>query len=96
MTPTDTTRRSIKLVLHGRVQGVGMRYQVRWKAEELGLAGWVSNQPDGTVAIHIEGPSHKVAEFREWIRSGAAPASRISRTEVFPTRTEELDDFQVR
>ena len=96
MTPTDGARRSVRMILHGHVQGVGMRYQARWKAEELGLVGWVKNEPDGTVVIHIEGPLYKVNAFREWIRAGAAPASHITRTEVFPARTEELEDFTVR
>jgi acylphosphatase len=42
--------------LHGRVQGVGMRWFIRVRALELGLAGWARNLPDGRVEIVAEGP----------------------------------------
>ena len=38
-----------RLTVYGRVQGVFYRDWTVENACELGLAGWVRNQPDGTV-----------------------------------------------
>lgn len=42
--------------LHGRVQGVGMRWWIRSRALELGLVGWARNTEDGRVEVVAEGP----------------------------------------
>jgi len=42
--------------VRGRVQGVGFRWFVQREALRLGLAGWVSNQPDLSVEVVAEGP----------------------------------------
>ena len=44
--------------LAGRVQGVGMRWWVRSRALELGLAGHAANLDDGWVEVVAEGPPH--------------------------------------
>jgi acylphosphatase len=41
--------------LHGRVQGVGMRWWIRARALELGLSGWARNLDDGRVEVVAEG-----------------------------------------
>lgn len=52
-----------RLLLGGRVQGVGFRPFVYRLAHELGLKGWVQNQR-GQVAVHVEGSLAKISEFR--------------------------------
>jgi acylphosphatase len=42
--------------LHGRVQGVGMRWWIRSRALEAGLVGWARNLDDGRVEVVAEGP----------------------------------------
>jgi acylphosphatase len=42
--------------LHGRVQGVGMRWWIRSWALEAGLVGSARNLDDGRVEIVAEGP----------------------------------------
>ena len=44
-----------RLVVSGRVQGVGFRYFVIKAAEPLGVTGYVRNLRDGTVEIVAEG-----------------------------------------
>lgn len=41
--------------IRGRVQGVGLRWWVRARALELGLAGHARNTDDGRVEVVIEG-----------------------------------------
>ncbi len=40
-----------RFVVRGRVQGVGFRFYVEREAHMLGVAGWVRNNPDGTVEV---------------------------------------------
>ena len=39
---------------------------MREQAERLGVAGWVRNEPDGSVTAHLEGAPAAVAELLEW------------------------------
>ena len=43
------------IVVSGRVQGIGFRYNVQKWAQSLGLKGWVRNLVDGSVEILAEG-----------------------------------------
>jgi acylphosphatase len=70
-----------RVVVHGRVQGVWFRESARRRAEELGLAGWVRNTPDGTVEAEVEGPSEDVEVFVSWLGHGP-PQARVDATEV--------------
>ena len=63
---------------HGRVQGVGFRYFVRQEAQNLGLAGWVRNEADGTVSGEAEGSFSALEAFRERLEGGHSFA-RVSR-----------------
>ncbi len=60
----------VHVVVSGRVQGVGYRAGAQRYANQLGLSGWVRNQPDGSVEILAEGPDDKVEELLTWCRSG--------------------------
>jgi acylphosphatase len=41
--------------VHGRVQGVGMRWWIRSRALEAGVSGWARNLDDGRVEVVAEG-----------------------------------------
>lgn len=41
--------------VEGEVQGVGFRWYVREQARVLQLAGWVRNEPDGSVVLVAAG-----------------------------------------
>ena len=47
-----TNLASVRVTVHGRVQGIGFRYFIMKYAVELGLTGYVCNLPDTTA---IEG-----------------------------------------
>jgi acylphosphatase len=59
-----------RVVVRGRVQGVGFRWFVREHARTLRLAGWVKNLPDGMVELEVEGPDEKVAELLAFVAEG--------------------------
>jgi acylphosphatase len=59
-----------RYVVQGRVQGVGYRYFVLRSAEELGLAGYARNQPDGTVEVVAEGEPAALAQLEDRLKEG--------------------------
>jgi len=63
------------VVVHGRVQGVFFRAETRDRARSLGLAGWVRNNPDGTVEAVFEGDRERVESMVEWCRRGPRHAA---------------------
>jgi acylphosphatase len=59
-----------RLIISGRVQGVGYRDWMVARARALGLTGWVRNCPDGTVEALISGDAPAVAELLRACRHG--------------------------
>jgi acylphosphatase len=59
--------------VHGRVQGVGMRWWVRARALEDGLAGWARNLDDGRVEVVAEGPEHACRTLLAGLREPGPP-----------------------
>jgi acylphosphatase len=70
-----------RLVIHGRVQGVGFRASLAWEAQKEGVTGWVRNRRDGTVEAMICGGDEAVASMISWSRSGP-PGARVDCVEV--------------
>ena len=59
----------------GRVQGVGFRWWVRRRAENLQLVGWVMNGDDErSVELVAEGPGSALTELEQILRDGPAGA----------------------
>lgn len=88
-------RRSVDVVITGRVQGVFFRARTQEHATRLGVAGWVANQPDGTVAAHFEGDPDAVAELLEWCHTGP-PHAVVHDVQVTDTEPQGLTGFEVR
>jgi acylphosphatase len=80
--------KSVYLIIGGRVQGVGYRYFVVRKAEELQINGWVRNTPEGKVEIEAEGEPQNLATFVDWMKIGPARAiiRSFSVSDIAPQR----------
>ena len=70
-----------RLVVSGRVQGVGFRHATLEAARALGVSVWVRNLPDGTVEAFAQGASAEVERFVAWCRHGP-PLARVDGVEV--------------
>jgi acylphosphatase len=84
-----------KVRVHGRVQGVFFRDTCRREAEERGVTGWVSNEPDGSVAAWFEGDERAVETMLGWCHEGTSHA-RVQRVDVSDVEPEGLTHFDVR
>ena len=74
----------LRVVVHGRVQGVWFRGWTLQEARALGLNGWVRNRRDGTVEALFQGPDAAVAAMIAACRNGP-PAARVTGLEEFPS-----------
>ena len=59
-----------RVLISGRVQGVGFRWATRAEAERVGATGTVRNLPDGRVEVVVDDCPELVA----WLRHGPAGA----------------------
>jgi acylphosphatase len=81
---------SIHLEIGGRVQGVGFRWFVVEKAQQLNLAGWVRNRSDGKVEIAAAGQGPALANFEAAVRVGPRGARVEEVRALSPVSAESL------
>jgi len=78
---TDPREERLTAWVRGHVQGVGMRWWIRSRALELGLAGWARNLDDGRVEVVAEGPRGALEQLLALLGSGHSPGRVIGVTE---------------
>ncbi len=83
-----------RIRVKGKVQGVFFRASTKEKADELGIKGWVRNEPDGSVLIEAEGEADAIEAFEEWCWKGpsAATVKDLQKERVDP---KDLDSFAI-
>ena len=59
-----------RLIISGRVQGIGYRQWMVSTAQSLGISGWVRNRSDGTVEALVAGEAAAVEELVRACRRG--------------------------
>jgi acylphosphatase len=79
---------AIRLLVRGRVQGVGFRWHVREAARAAGLAGWVRNHSDGSVEVVACGDRDALDRLRDAVRAGP-PGAVVSALDESPAAAEE-------
>jgi hydrogenase maturation protein HypF len=75
MPPEEKVRKRLRV--RGTVQGVGFRPHVYRLATELGLTGYVLNDPSG-VLIEVEGAAALAASFTEALTSSPPPLASVT------------------
>ncbi|CAK0756645.1 hypothetical protein CCP3SC1_270003 [Gammaproteobacteria bacterium] len=84
-----------RLVIHGRVQGVGFRPFVYRLAYHYGIQGWVRNS-NGVVEIHAEGSPTQLQHFSKALLDDAPPLSVPGPLIVEDCQIEYIIDFSIR
>jgi acylphosphatase len=67
--------RAKRVVIQGRVQGVGYRDWMVAQAQQRGVHGWVRNRPDGSVEALLYGDVDAVEELLRACRRGPRMAA---------------------
>jgi acylphosphatase len=80
-------------VVHGHVQGVFFRDTTRRQATARDVAGWVRNNPDGTVEAVFEGGPDAVDAMVRFAHQGPRGAV-VQRVEVIEEEPEGLSGFR--
>ncbi len=88
-------RKRWRVTVRGTVQGVGFRPFVWHRAVELGLAGWVSNSPQGVV-IEAEGGNNQLEQFIHAIQAPAPANAVVTGVEVAQMALRDDASFVVR
>ena len=87
--------RSVRLRITGIVQGVGYRDWAVRHARAEGVAGWVRNCADGSVALQVQGDTGACERFVDACRRGPR-AARVERIEMTRSPLQaELADFEL-
>ena len=84
-----------RVVVHGHVQGVFFRDSARREADTRGVAGWITNRPDGAVEAVFEGDPDAVAALVDFCRGGPRGAD-VDSLEESSEEPEGLSGFEVR
>lgn len=80
-----------RIVITGRVQGVGFRAWAVQQARTLGLRGWIRNRADGAVEAEMAGDPDAVARMRDLLAQGP-PLARVERLVDEQPGVESLPD----
>ena len=87
---------TIKGFVAGRVQGVGFRYFVKNKANQLNVAGYAKNLSDKRVEFVFQGEQAGVNLLLQKVNSGPSMAS-VTFIESLVQQTDELyQNFSIR
>lgn len=74
-------RAAVRISIAGDVDDPGLREDVRSRAVQLGLLGWVRLMEDGTLCVHAEGDRTAIDELVSTLRSAGSVADRTVRVE---------------
>ena len=86
--------KAVEVTVTGQVQGVFFRAETRREAGRLGVAGWVRNEPDGSVAAHFEGEPDALEAMVTWCREGPKRA-RVEHVDVHEAELTGARGFSV-
>ncbi len=73
--------KAVKLIVEGKVQGVGFRNFIETKAAKLNLIGYVKNSNSGHVEIWAEGNEPELLHLVETAKKGSL-FSKVTHVEV--------------
>lgn len=86
--------KALKIIVTGRVQGVGFRPFVFHLADKYKLKGTVQNNMDG-VRIHVEGTDRSLLKMVEELKDSPPRLSRIDEVRIEEIPIKGFSDFSI-
>ncbi len=87
---------ALKVVLTGRVQGVGFREFVQRNGQALRLSGYVTNLPDGSLEVYGEGDAGALRSLLRMLQAGPSLAEIADVKEEWVAPMGQVRGFEVR
>lgn len=85
-----------EILVYGLVQGVGFRYFVLQKAQDLKLKGYTKNQYDGTVLTVVEGDKYLIEELFNQLKIGPTRSDVRDAKISWASFVGEFSNFEIR
>ncbi|MEO6404833.1 MAG: acylphosphatase [Ferruginibacter sp.] len=85
---------TLKLVIHGKVQGVFFRASASKIAELNHITGWIKNTADGKVEALVTGNSGDIKQFTNWCSQGP-PKANVNKVETVEIEEIDFPDFKI-
>lgn len=86
----------LEMVVSGRVQGVGFRFETEACAEGYAILGFVRNEPDGSVYIVAEGESKALKGFIHNLKHSRVGPNIYGVDERWSEAEGGLESFRIR
>ena len=61
-----------RLIISEKVQGCGFRRRIRDMAEQVGVAGWVWNNQNGSVTAEMQGTEEQIKKTLELVENSSS------------------------
>lgn len=74
--------KTYKIIVSGRVQGVGFRAYIEQGAKKHDLNGTVRNLDDGRVEIILQGVKTDLTEMKQLLQARAHPFMKVTQVDV--------------
>ena len=88
-TEAEHDRTLLRILIRGRVQGVGFRAWTQHQAQLHDLEGWVRNLRDGSVEVMLAGPTGRIEVMLKALRGGPH-GSEVEAVEEYPATQGEF------
>lgn len=89
-----TSNVAVRMVLTGRVQGIGMRPAIARLAKSLELKGCVWNSPKG-VELHVQGSAKATIDFQDQLLNSIPEQAVVQSIDITSSELRPLDSFSI-
>ncbi len=88
--------KTLRIEVHGKVQGVFFRTSTVDKAEEIGqITGYVQNLPNKNVLIIAKGEENKLDQLLNWLKDGPKLA-KVEKIDIKDIKENHFNKFEIR
>jgi len=87
--------KTVSMIITGRVQNVGFRYNTHKAAAVHNISGFVRNQHDGSVYVEATGAEEDLDQFILWCHHGPAWA-RVDKVQIQNLPFRSFEGFLVK